>query len=326
MRKLKASALMIFGLSILFYLFFDYCKHAPTLVAANPFAEDPYDAVGSFGIQLAFVSALLGLVCVFRSSPPTGMPPTQILLALRSGAVVLLTVTVTLAADAIGLARAVITNGIFPAAAPLAGLLGGMALLTLTAGWTFIRAAHNAEVPTAQHPWGRAAIISGLAILILAFYPLSWRDSGLPGGIFTALAGMVLLLTAVWGLVTAIFPEIEFEYEDVFDDLSVIFRGWKKRFGHLATFLVWLEKATSIPLVRKFFGWFSPRKHRWTLVILAAVAMGLLLVVVEAVTEGISPNLGRGLMVVGVYVSLEGAGVVLGYLLFGKYLGFYRIE
>ncbi|MBE3119298.1 MAG: hypothetical protein IMZ50_11165, partial [Candidatus Atribacteria bacterium] len=45
-----------------------------------------------------------------------------------------------------------------------------------------------------------------------------------------------------------------------------------------------------------------------------------------AVAEGISPNLSRALLVVGVYVSLESAGVMLGYLLFGKYLGIYRAE
>ena len=136
MRKLKARTLMVFGLSILFYFFFDFCKHAPGLGVSDPFASDPYDAVGSFGIQFALLAAFLTLVRVFRPYPQKEAAPGQILLTLRAGTVVLLSVTVTLAADAIGLARAVLMSGVFPAAGPLAALVTGMALVTLAEGWT----------------------------------------------------------------------------------------------------------------------------------------------------------------------------------------------
>jgi hypothetical protein len=326
MKRLRLAALLVFGLSIIFYLFFDFCKHAPALGTANPFAEDPYDAVGSFGIQLAFVSALLTLLRAFRPYPQKEATAGQVLILLRSGAVALLSVTVTLAADAIGLGRAVVTYGGFPAAGPLAALMGGMALVTLAAGWVVSRLARGLVVSPASRPWVRAVIISGLAILILAFYPLAWRNSGIPGGIFTALAGMTLMFVPVWGLATAIFPATEFKYEDIFSDLSAIFQAVFERSGHAAGLLIWMEKLTAFRPVRGFPGWLNPRRHRWNLVILAAVAMGLLLVLVEAVVEGMSPNLGRALLVMGVYVSLEEAGVVLGYLLFGKYLGIFRAE
>ena len=324
MRKLKASALFIFGLSILFYFFFDYCKHAPGIGVSNPFAEDPYDAVGSFGIQLAFLSALLMLVCVFRPYPQKEAAPCQVLLTLRAGLAALLSVAITLAADGIGLARAVVTSGIFPAVGSLAGLGGGMALLTLASGWVFARAARGQDVPSAPRRWGRAVIVSALAIVILAFYPLAWRNSGVPGGVFTALTGMILLFVTAWAITTAVFPAIEFEYEDIFDDLTAIFQGWKMRAGRLTALLAWMEKTAGLPPVRKFFGWFSPRKHRWSLVVLAAVVIGVSLVLVEALVEGLSPNLGRVLLVIIVYVGIEGAGVALGYALLGKYLGIYR--
>ena len=325
-KRLKLAALFVFGLSILFYFFFDFCKHAPALGAANPFAEDPFDAVGSFGIQLALLSALLTLIRAFRPYPQKEAAPGQILLALRGGTVVLLSVAVTLAADAIGLARSIVTGGASPVAWALAALVTGMALVTLAAGWAFVRAARSTEVPSARLSWGRAGVISGLAILILAFYPLAWRNSGIPGGIFTALAGIVLLFITVWGLATAIFPAAESKYEDIFSDLSAIFQAMFQRFGRADGLLTWLEKLAAFPPLRRLLGWLNPRRHRWNLVILAAVAMGLLLVLVEAVAEGISPNLSRALLVVGVYVSLESAGVMLGYLLFGKYLGIYRAE
>jgi len=326
MKRLKLAALLVFGLSILFYSFFDYCKHAPALGAANPFAEDPYDAVGSFGIQLAFVSGLLTLLRAFRPYPEKKGPTGQVVMLLRSGTVALFSVGVTLAADAVGLGRAVIASGSIPAEVPLAALVGGMTLVTLAVGWIFMRVAQSVEVPSAQHAWGRAVIISGLAILILAFYPLPWRDSGVPGGIFTALAGTALLFVTVWGISTAIFPVEKTKYEDIFSDLAAIFQPTFRRFGHAAGLLTWGEKLAAFPSVHRLVGWLNPRRHRWNLVILAAVAMGLILVLFEAVAEGLSPNLGRVLLVVGVYVSLEVAGVVLGYLLLGEYLGIFRAE
>ena len=324
MRKLKTSALLVFGLSILFYFFFDFCKHAPGIGAANPFATDPYDAVGSFGIMLALLGALLMLVRVFRPYPQTRMPPAQLLLALRAGVVTLLSVTVTLAADAIGLARDMFTNGSSPAVWRLAGLVGGMTLLTLSVGWTFVRTARGAEVPSAPRPWMRTGIISMLVFLILTFYPLSWRDSGIPGGIFTALTGMALLFFQVWVVATAIFPVFEFAYEDVFDDLATVFQGWKNRLGRLAAPLIWMEKATALPPMRKFIGWFSPRKHRWSLIVLVAVAMGVSLVLAETLVEGMPGNLGRLLMVICIYIGIGGTGVTLGCVLLVHFMGIFR--
>jgi len=326
MKQLKLAALLVFGLSIIFYLFFDFCKHAPTLGVTNPFAEDPYDAVGSFGIQLAIVSTVLTLLRAFRPYSQKEVVAGQVLLLLRSEMVALLSVIVTLSADSIGLGRAVLRNGGFPAAGSLTVLVGGMALVTLAAGWFVIQVAQSAEVPSTRRPIRRAGIISGLAILVMAFYPLALRNSGVPGGIFTALIGMVLLFATVWGLAMAIFPAIEFEYEDIFSDLSAIFQGWKNRPNCLVAPVTWMGKLAAFPLVNRLIIWLNPRRHRWNLIILAAVAMGLLLVLVEAEAEGMAPNLGRALVVVGVYISLEGAGVVLGYLLFGKYLGIFQTE
>lgn len=326
MPRFKASALVIFGLSILFLLFFQFCKQAPDLRPVNPFAEDPYDAVGSGGIQLALLAALLTLIHVFRPYPQSGMPSAQILLTLRGGTVALISVAVTLAPDAIGLARYLLTSGAFPATWKLAGLVGGMALLTLAAGWVFIRSARGVDVPKAPRPLGRAILISVVSILILALYPLAWRNAGVPGGIFTALAGMALLFVPVWGIATAIIPAMEFTYEDFFDDLSAIFQGLKKRLGRLAASFTWVEKVAAFPPLRRLMEWLNPRKHRWSLVVLVAVAMSLFLLLAEAVMEGMPGNLGRLLMVVSVYTGLEVAGVGLGYALLGRFLGIFRTE
>jgi hypothetical protein len=326
MKRQKFASLVILGLSILFYLFFDFCKHTPALGSTNPFGEDPYDAVGSFGIFLTFVSAVLTLLRAFHPSQQKEATGGQVWLFLRAGTVALLTVVVTLAADAIGLARAVVMSGTFPAAGPLAGLVGGMALVTLAAGWFFIQTARSVDIPEARRPWRRAGIISGMAILILTFYPPGWRESSVPGGIITALVGMVLLFVTVWGLATVIFPAAEFEYEDVFDELSAIILGGRNRPDLFAATIKWIGKLTSFPLVSGLLRWLNPRRHRWNLVLLTAMALGLAIVAAEVLAEGMPTNLGRALLVVSVYVSIGGAGVMLGYLLFGEYLGIFRVE
>lgn len=326
MKRLKIAAVLVLGLSILFYFFFDFCKHAPVLGASNPFAEDPYDAVGSFGIFLAFVSAVLTMLRAFRPSQQDKPADGQIVLYLHAGTVSLLAVVITLAADAIGLGRAVVTSGSFPAAGPLAAILGGMTLITLGAGWIFLRVARSVKISPVGRPWWRVGIISGLAILILAFYPLQWRESGVPGGVFTALVGMSVLFVTTWGLATAIFPINEFEYEDVFDDMAAFFQREEKRMSSLADPIKWAGKTAASQPMRGLLGWLNPRRHRWNLVILAAAAMGLMLVAVEFLAEGMPTNLGRALMVVGVYAGIGGAGVVLGYVLFEKYLGIFRVE
>jgi hypothetical protein len=326
MNRPKVATLFVFGLSILFVILFDFCKHDPVLGAANPFAEDPFDAVGSFGVQLALFSAFLTMVRVFRPYSRSGVPPAQLLLIVHGGTVVLLSVTVTLTADTIGLVRSLVSGGGSPAAGTLAGLLGGMALVTLTAGWIFVPAARSAVIPSMGAPWRRAVIISGLAILILIFYPLPWRNSGVPGAIFTALTGMAILFLTVWTAVTAIFPITENKYEDVFDDMFAIFQALSRDFGRMPRLFNWMRKLITIPQVRRLLGWLNPRRHLWNLVVLAAVALGLLLVLVEAAVEGLSTNLGRVLVVIGVYVGLESAGVLLGTQLFRKYLGLFKSD
>ncbi len=324
MHRLKLGSLVVLALSLLFFVFFQYTKHAPGLGDANPFGEDPYDAVGSFGVLLAPFAGLLAVVRAFRPYPQESPDPGQLRMLLRSGAVALLAVTVTLAADAVGLGRAVLTGGAFPAAGPLAGLLGGMGLLTLLAGWAFLGSKRGVGLPSASRPWVRALIVSMLAIVILALYPSDWREAGIiAGGIFTALLGMALLFLVVWALASAVLPGAGASREDIFDDLAALFQDWRRRLGRLVFLLAWLERLIALPPVAKLLGWFRPRRHRWHLVLVAAALLGFFLLLPEILVEGGAPNPGRFLLVVGVYVGIGAAGVLLGYLLLGGYLGIY---
>ena len=56
---------------------------------------------------------------------------------------------------------------------------------------------------------------------------------------------------------------------------------------------------------------------------MAALGMGLLLLLSEALGEG-PPDQTRILLVTGVFVGIEGSGVLLGYALFECYLSLFR--
>ena len=65
-KQIKYISLLVFVLAILFIICFDKSKHVPFLKQTNPFAVDPYDAVGSFGIQFVFFVAFLTVLRAFR--------------------------------------------------------------------------------------------------------------------------------------------------------------------------------------------------------------------------------------------------------------------
>jgi len=65
--RLKINVILSLGLAFLFFLFFQYTKHNPTLRPINVFGEGPYDAVGSFGIQLAFLASLVTGIRLIQS-------------------------------------------------------------------------------------------------------------------------------------------------------------------------------------------------------------------------------------------------------------------
>ncbi len=321
--RLKVSAIITFVLAVLFYLFFQIGKHDPALSQVNAFAEDPYDAVGSFGVQLAVFTGLLSLVRAFRPYPGKKVLDGQKLLLLRGEYISCLSVAVTLAADVVALIRYPSLWMGLAAGHVLAALLAGMALLTALVGWLIYRSTRNIIVPSPRGVWTRAILISIVGILVLALYPESWRQ-GVPGALFTALVGEVLFIVAVWALVMAISPSMEMPFEDFIDDLVSVYRWLKARTGHLAVLYDMFEKMRDVPFIRPVLSWLNPGKHTWNVCILIGLLMGFLLALVETTAGGGPQQIGRFAIVAAVFMSLEGAGVLLGYALLAKPLGLFR--
>lgn len=312
---------MICLLTLLFWSFFDASKHDPTLAKVNVFTEDPYDAVGSFGIQLAMLSALVSFLRILRPYPK-GITFNNLLLILRGNAVSLLSIAVTLAADMIAMFRYLSEwTGSF-AGWLLVAFISGLAALTALAGWMIFHMGQILNLLSGYRSWGKTLAVCLVGFVVLAFYPDTWRQS-VPGGILTALVGMVLLFALSSAIVRLVFPSTDGPYEDLMDDLFALYQ-WLQVHAHFAGFLFsGMERLAKVSWARAIIHWLNPRKHPWNVVILAALGMGAALVVAEAIGEG-APNQSIILLVVTVFIGIEGAGVLLGYILFRQFLGIVR--
>jgi hypothetical protein len=317
-RPFKTISFVVFLLTIFFLAFFDNSKNLPFLAVVNPFAEDPYDAVGSFGIQLAFFAAVLSLIRAFRPYATKEIPFNQQLLILRGETVALLSIIVTLTGDIVALLRYPSMWINSSVGRILVGLVGGLVLLTILVSLMLYRIVAKSSFSSVNRSWIKL-ILFLISILILAIYPVELLES-IPGGIFTAFIGMIILFISTWALATVTFPQVEMEFEDVLDDFASIYQYLKSRIG----LVFQLEKLINAKRLHKLFDWLNPRKHKWNFIILTAFVMGGSLMLVEALSEGSSTDTTVVLLVLGVFLGLEGTGIVLGYFLFAEFLGIFR--
>src|SRR5690242_15268881 len=104
-NKFKINALVIFAFAASFVFFFNITKHQPAFSPINPFAEDPYDAIGSFAFQASILFGFIALFRAFRPSPIGGPSDRQKLLLARTQLVAVLCVSVTIIGDLVALIR-----------------------------------------------------------------------------------------------------------------------------------------------------------------------------------------------------------------------------
>lgn len=322
-RQLKGIAFLTFVLAILFYLFFQASKHSPALAQVNAFADDPYDAVGSFGVQFALFAALLSLIRAFRPYQSGRALDGQELLLWRGEYFSCLSIAATLVADIVAMIRHPSVWIGESAGYVLAALVGGMVLLTALTLWLIHRSIRNKRSPTARNVWSRAIGITVVSVLILALYPESWRESVL-GELFTVLFGAAFLFVPVWAIGIAISPFPGTFFEDIIDDAIAVYRWLKAHAGPFAVLCALLEKLLGWPLVRSALRWLNPRRHTWNLVLLLGLVMGALLAVAEALGEGGFQQIGRFALVAAIFISLECAAVLLGYFLLAEPMGLFR--
>ncbi|MGD0993857.1 MAG: hypothetical protein ABR998_15450 [Gemmatimonadales bacterium] len=275
--------------------FFFAAKHRVGLVRLAPFAEDPYDAVGSFGFQLALVAALISLLRGARRYDRAGIPAPQAVLVLRGSITALLAVFVTMQADAVALLR----HPRVWAHSPIGFTLTlGLVIVALASLWGagLLGMALRRVAPESRIAWVRGATIVAANAALLAVYPETWRR-GLVGAIGTVFAGMAVLFFEVWALAEAIAPLTELQREDLLDDLGAVFR-----------------RGTAAP--SRVTRWL--RAGPWRVAAIGAAVGGVGLAASQAIGEGLPGGAGRAVLVLGVFTGLEAAAILFGYALFRR--------
>ena len=258
-KRIHRITALIFLSAIIFYLFFQVNKRSP-FVEANPFAVDPYDAVGSIAIQVALLVSLLTYSRVIRWRDDPAQEKGRLI--LRGNILALATIAVTLCTDLV----AEIVQPMLPSVWVniLRLELSAMFLLTLIGGlalWIAFRGIPTASPPPTLTP---ADAIDDLWSLV--------RVPVMKAGAF--------------------FPPVMIE---------------------------WMSRFNSDRLFARV-GWLDPRKHPWRFTGAAGLLVGVLLVLAQ-LQEGLPPSLGIGLLVVGIFISVEFVASLVGFALVGGYLG-----
>ena len=277
-RATFRTALAVCGLAALFSVFFNVEKHMPALVAVNPFTDDPYDAIGSFGIQAAVGFSLLALYRAWRLGRANA-PLASHRVLVRAELAATLAVTVSLAGDVVALAR---HPGLW-LGAPAGYLLCGLTLALFATSIIVAYAVQRRLAPTPPSAGLRLQAVSVCVVAgaLLAVYPDSLSGQRqMVVALFTAFLGSVLLIVPLWALCTALAPEP--------------------------------PDHSAMPIGR----WFATYGWPIALVVVAGVLAGWLLAVVDGIAEGVPQTAVRLSMVALVFMGLEGSGVLIGYLFF----------
>ncbi len=259
LKRLHRLTALIILIAILFYLFFQVNKRSP-FVEANPFASDPFDAVGSIAIQLALLISLLSYARLLRQRDD----PTQAKerLVLHGNILVLAAIFITLCTDAIA---------------------------------EFIR-------PVPSSLW-RTLLIAELISLFL----------------LSSICGLMLWLVFK-GMPTSPSP-INLTPADAIDDLWSLVRLPVVRAAAIfpPPVVEWVKRINSDWLF-SHLQWLNPRQHPWRFTAAAGGLIGLALWL-AGFQEGLPPNLGIGILLLGIDISVELGATLLGFVIFGGYLG-----
>jgi hypothetical protein len=277
------SALAVLAVAVACWLFFQFTKHNPLLSAVNASGEDPYDAIGSFGVQAAAFFGLLSVARSFWWGRGDGqLSSRQRLLTLRAEMTVVLAVAVTLAGGVAAMVRHPALWIGSSAGLEYAALLVALLVLDGAVGLFVFRTWRGAPGPWAIRDWLWAGFSAFASFAVLLVYPEALRQS-IGGELFTVLVGIALLFVPLRLLLLALVPE------------SAVQTGGERPGSE----------------------WSAPRGLQWAVVAVAGAFAGLLLVSAEmsSGSGGGAPPLAQLLFVGSVYVGLETAGLLLGYAL-----------
>jgi hypothetical protein len=274
---MTARLALSLAMALAYAAFFELEKHLPVLAAANPFLGDPYDAFGSIALETAGGLAVLVLVRAVHAWSAGARDARAAALLLRSEVGLGLAIALGAAPDLVALARHRETWTTAPS---------GPLLATATVGILVAALAFTVIVLQARPAAPRRArsAAAALSLVVLSFGALTLYPEVLTAQIATHL---LTILAAV-----------------------VLY------FGMLATMLVALVPLPPDP------GAAAPsllgrilRRSQWAIVSAGALAAGLAILAAQ-LGEGNAapPPLAEMARVVGIYLGVEAAIVLVGYI------------
>ncbi len=314
-KSLRRHAIGLAVLAVLFFLFFQVSKHNLSLARGNPFADDPYDAVGSFSSQFVIMVAALSVMRAFRPYPPGSCLQRQSGLVASGQLMVLLAVAITCITDGIAMARHTKMWLGSSAGSILLAAVACLCLWVTVEGALLFRTLPSAGRTPAR--WCSAVLVSVLVVSVAVWYPESLRQS-LVGALITVVVGAAILFVPIRAIALAASGEADGPVFDLLDDLLAVCSWVESRMPFLPRISRLVQRGASPRSSRRARPWFSQRVVWWCLVALTGFAIGSFLSWREMADEHDPIPLCKVVTVAIVYVGLETAAIAMGYLLLSR--------
>ena len=279
----KRNSVLCLALAAFFNWGFMFAKHDAALRGVIPFGDDPYDAIGSFGIFVALIVAVVAMVRAVRRYP-VPVSATQRLFAIRAQTAVVLVVLITLGADAVAMVR---HPGVWihsPAVARLIALLAGL-MLAAVGVQSLINGSERGQRSEPRR-WTTVVVTATLASAALALYP-ERLIAGVWTHLLTVVVSAVILFATTRALLLALVPDIG------------------------------IDAAVGISVRQSPSG----RRRRWAVAILVGAAFGAFAFLGELSEGPGAQSIARSLAVAGVFLGLAVAGVGAAFGFLGAPLG-----
>lgn len=272
--SLKLNALAVLAMGAAFCRYFLYAKHDGGLAPIIPFANDPYDSVGSFAV---ITSVLLGGLVIFRAFRPyrkNAATEVQQRVLVRTLMAIVLAVLITLAANLVAMGRHPTLWIGQAGAVQLVTLTIGIAVFALVVGYITCHPM-GGDLRTASTSRVRAAFTILVFVAVLSLFPEN-IISNTTGELVALATGIVLLFLPMSVLVVAVVPYSTSEI------------------------------GAASPTFR--FSWI-----RWGAVLLLGIAIGSFFLLLE-LREGGGVPLARLMIVAASFIGAGTMGLVTGYV------------
>lgn len=199
----KLNAFAALALAATFYWFFMFNKHDARVASIVAFADDPYDAGGSYCLIVSLLLAVISLTRAFRRYP-SGVSEIGSNLLARTQAAVATGILITLLIDSIAMVRHTSQWVSKPGSTLLWELVGMMAVLS--AGMlAMIRMGLGSRAKQEAGRWWKAFGSLVTAALAAAVFPESLVNS-LSGHLVAILLGFMLVAAPQAMLAAAMVP------------------------------------------------------------------------------------------------------------------------